>query len=846
MTVARFSAQPADTGLYRREHEHDACGVAMVATMRGTAGHDIVVHALDALRNLDHRGATGADPLVGDGAGILTQVPDAFFRAVLDADLPPAGSYAVGMAYLPDDAAERSVAEARIEEIAADEGLRVIAWRDVPVTPDLVGRAARECMPFFRQLFVASDSGLTGIALDRVAFCLRKRAEHEAEVYFPSLSARTVVYKGMLTTGQLEPFFPDLSDERFTSELALVHSRFSTNTFPSWPLAHPYRLIAHNGEINTVKGNRNWMRARESQIHSELFPGNLERVFPICTPGASDSATFDEVLELLHLGGRSLPHSVLMMIPEAWENHESMDPARRAFYEFHSTFMEPWDGPACVTFTDGTLIGAVLDRNGLRPGRYWVTDDGLVVLASEAGVLDIEPERVVRRGRLQPGRMFLVDTAAGRIVSDEEVKSTLAGENPYEEWLHAGLIGLADLPEREHIIHTPASVARRQRTFGYTEEELKILIAPMASTGGEALGSMGTDTPIAVLSERPRLVFDYFTQLFAQVTNPPLDAIREELVTSLGSSIGPEGNVLDATPAHARQVVLPFPVIDNDELAKIVHINADGDLPGYSTVVVKGTYDVGGGEDALRARLHEIFAEVSAAIRDGARFVVLSDRDSDRDLAPIPSLLLTSAVHHHLIREKTRTQVGLRRRGRRRARGAPRGPARRLRRRGDQPLPRDGDRRGHGAARRHHRGHRGEGRREPDQGARQGRAQGDVEDGHLHGRVLPRRAGLRGHRPVAGPRRRVLHRHRPASSAASASTSSRPRSPTGTRPRTRRTASGRRTASCSSVASTSGAARASRTCSTPTPSSGSSTPRAPVGTTSSSSTPRGSTSSRAG
>ncbi|MFL6169564.1 MAG: glutamate synthase subunit alpha, partial [Ornithinibacter sp.] len=341
MTVARFSAQPADTGLYRRENEHDACGVAMVATMRGTAGHDIVVHALDALRNLDHRGATGADPLVGDGAGILTQVPDAFFRAVLDADLPPAGAYAVGMAYLPDDDDERAAAQARIEEIAASEGLRVVAWRDVPVTPDLVGRAARDCMPVFRQLFVASESGLTGIELDRVAFCLRKRAEHEAEVYFPSLSARTVVYKGMLTTGQLEPFFPDLSDERFASELALVHSRFSTNTFPSWPLAHPYRMIAHNGEINTVKGNRNWMRARESQIRSDLFPGDLDRVFPVCTPGASDSATFDEVLELLHLGGRSMPHAVLMMIPEAWENHATMDPARRAFYEFHSTFMEP-------------------------------------------------------------------------------------------------------------------------------------------------------------------------------------------------------------------------------------------------------------------------------------------------------------------------------------------------------------------------------------------------------------------------------------------------------------------------------------------------------------------------
>ncbi len=659
MSVARFSAQPDDVGLYRREHEHDACGVAMVATMRGTAGHDIVVHALDALRNLDHRGATGADPLVGDGAGILTQLPDDFFRAVLDAELPPAGAYAAGMAYLPTDEAARSVAEQRITEIAEAEGLTVLAWRDVPVVPDLVGEAARATMPCFRQLFVAARDGRSGIELDRVTFALRKRAEREAEVYFPSLSARTVVYKGMLTTGQLEPFFPDLSDERFTTELALVHSRFSTNTFPSWPLAHPYRLIAHNGEINTVKGNRNWMHARESQLDSDLLGSDLSRLSPVCTPEASDSASFDEVLELIHLGGRSLPHAVLMMIPEAWENHTSMDPARRAFYEFHSTFMEPWDGPAAVCFTDGTLVGAVLDRNGLRPGRYWVTDDGLVVLASESGVLDLQPENVVRRGRLQPGRMFLVDTAAGRIISDEEVKSGLAAEHPYEDWLHAGVIELADLPDREHIIHTAASVARRQRTFGYTEEELKIILAPMARTGGEALGSMGTDTPIAVLSERPRLVFDYFTQLFAQVTNPPLDAIREELVTSLASSIGPEGNLLDANAAHARQVVLPFPVIDNDELAKIVHINADGDLPGFETVVVRGTYDVSGGEASLRARLHEIFAEVSAAIAEGARFVVLSDRDSDRDTAPIPSLLLTSAVHHHLIREKTRTQVGL-------------------------------------------------------------------------------------------------------------------------------------------------------------------------------------------
>ncbi|MFC7492497.1 MULTISPECIES: glutamate synthase large subunit [unclassified Knoellia] len=660
MSPTRFSAHPADTGLYRRAHEHDACGVAMVATMRGTAGHDIVEHALTALRNLDHRGATGADPLVGDGAGLLTQVPDAFFRAVLEVELPAAGAYAAGMAYLPQDESTRADAEQRIAQIATEEGLEVLAWRDVPVAPELVGEQARACMPAFRQLFVAApDRSVTGIELDRLAFCLRKRAEREVEVYFPSLSARTIVYKGMLTTGQLEPFFPDLSDERFASELALVHSRFSTNTFPSWPLAHPYRLMAHNGEINTVKGNRNWMRARESQLVSDTISGDLDRLFPICTPDASDSASFDEVLELIHLGGRSLPHAVLMMIPEAWENHAEMDPARRAFYEFHSTFMEPWDGPACVAFTDGTLIGALLDRNGLRPGRYWVTDDGLVVLASEAGVLDLPAEKVVKRGRLQPGRMFLIDTAAGRIVSDDEVKSELAAENPYEEWLHAGLLSLDQLPPREHIIHTAASVARRQRTFGYTEEELKILLAPMARSGGEALGSMGTDTPVAVLSDKPRLLFDYFTQLFAQVTNPPLDAIREELVTSLGTVIGPEGNMLGASPVHARQVVLPFPVIDNDELAKIVHINADGDLPGYATHVARGTYRVAEGEAALRSRLDEICTEVSEAIARGARFVVLSDRDSDRDHAPIPSLLLTSAVHHHLIREKTRNMVGL-------------------------------------------------------------------------------------------------------------------------------------------------------------------------------------------
>ncbi|WP_409485660.1 glutamate synthase large subunit [Arsenicicoccus dermatophilus] len=659
-TFARFGAQPADQGLYRGDQQHDACGVAMVATLRGHAGHDIVDQALLALTNLEHRGATGADPLVGDGAGILTQVPDEFLRAVAGFQLPPAGRYAVGTAYLPMDQDQRAEAVGTIERIAAEEHLQVLGWREVPVEPGCVGQVARDCMPSFAQLFVADAAGeRSGIELDRVAFCLRKRAEHEAHVYFPSLSARTLVYKGMLTTAQVEQFYPDLSDERFATELAVVHSRFSTNTFPSWPKSHPYRYIAHNGEINTVKGNRNWMRTRESMLASDLIPGDLSRLFPICTEDGSDSASFDEVLELLHLAGRSLPHAVLMMIPEAWENHAEMDPARRAFYEFHSMFMEPWDGPACVTFTDGTVVGAVLDRNGLRPGRYWVTDEGLVVLASESGVLPIPDERVVRRGRLQPGRMFLVDTAAGRLVGDEEVKGELAAAQPYAQWLQAGVIRLADLPDREHIVHTAASVTRRQQTFGYTLEELRVLLTPMAVDGAEALGSMGTDTPIAVLSSRPRMLFDYFTQLFAQVTNPPLDAIREELVTSLGTAVGPEGNALVPDPAQARQVELSFPVIDNDELAKIVHINADGDLPGYATHVVSGLYPVDAGAEGLRARLAEICAEVARAIRGGARFVVLSDRDSDHELAPIPSLLLTSAVHHHLIREKLRTEVGL-------------------------------------------------------------------------------------------------------------------------------------------------------------------------------------------
>ena len=647
-------------GLYDPAFEHDACGVAFVATLSGIPSHDIIARGLHALRNLDHRGATGADPKTGDGAGILMQIPDGLLRTEVDFELPRMGAYAVGNAFLPTDPDAASKAKAMIEQIAEEERLTVLGWRVVPTDDRALSDLTRSNMPYFEQLFVtAKDAPLMGIGLDRLSYCLRRRSQHEAGIYFASLSARTLVYKGMLTTEQLELVFPELLDERTASALAVVHSRFSTNTFPAWELAHPFRMIAHNGEINTVMGNRNWMRAREALLASDVVPGDLERLFPICTPDASDSASFDEVVELLHLGGRSLPHAMLMMIPEAWENNEDMDQARRDFYAFHSCLMEPWDGPAGVVFTDGTVVGGVLDRNGLRPGRFWVTDDGLVVLASEAGVLDIPAEKVIQKGRLQPGKMFLADLSQHRLISDEEVKAGLANGAPYGEWLHGGRMLLSDLPEREHIVHSHASVTRRQQVFGYTEEELRIILAPMASAGAEPIGSMGTDSPIAALSDKPRLLFDYFSQLFAQVTNPPLDAIREELVTSLYNTIGPEQNLLKPGPSSCRRLVLPFPVLNNDDLTKIVKINRDGDLPGYATYVARGLYEVSGGAEALSAKLDQICADVSKAIDGGARIILLSDRHSNGELAPIPSLLLTAAVHHHLVREKSRTQVGL-------------------------------------------------------------------------------------------------------------------------------------------------------------------------------------------
>jgi len=657
---------PTKQGLYDPRFEHDACGVSFVADLRGRRTHRMVELGLASLCNLDHRGATNAEPNVGDGAGILIQVPDRFLREVVDFELPEAGSYATGIAFLPREQEPEAAAMAGIEKIAASEGLQVLGWREVPVDHSMIGQQAADVEPSFRQVFLAVADGhapLADIALDRKCFVVRKRIEHELEtgddaVYFPSLSARTLVYKGMLISYQVGTFFTDLADERVESALALVHSRFSTNTFPSWPLAHPYRFVAHNGEINTVMGNENWMRAREALLETDTIEG-LERAFPICTPDSSDTARFDEVLELLHLGGYSLPHAVLMMIPEAWEHHESMPDWKRDFYRFHASVMEPWDGPASIAFTDGTVIGAVLDRNGLRPSRYWVTEDGLVVMASEVGVLPIDPATVVQKGRLQPGRMFLIDTHLGRIVGDDEIKEALAAQQPYGEWLHAGLVHLDDLPPRDFLTPQHASVVKHQRVFGYTTEELKILLAPMARTGAEPIGSMGTDTPVAVLSDRSRLLFDYFQQLFAQVTNPPLDAIREELVTSMGSTIGPEANLLRPGPSSCRQVVLPHPILTNDQLAKLLYINDDSDMPGFKPFAIDGLYRVAEGGEGLRRALDEVRAKVSAAITEGAKLIILSDRYSSDELAPIPSLLLTAAVHHHLIREKTRTQVGL-------------------------------------------------------------------------------------------------------------------------------------------------------------------------------------------
>jgi len=664
---------PPAQGLYDPRMEHDSCGVNFVCHLHGVATHRIVQLGIGALCKMQHRGALGAETNTGDGAGLLIQVPDDFYRQVVPFDLPEAGRYATGIAFLPqgDDPADQAAAE--VSRIAVEEGLEVLGWRDLPIDDSMIGDAARSTEPTFRQVFLAGLEGPegrpAGLDLDRIAYVVRKRTEHEVVVadkngqdhgvYFPSLSARTIVYKGMLTTLQLSEFFADLTDERVVSALALVHSRFSTNTFPSWPLAHPYRFIAHNGEINTVQGNRNWMRAREALMATQVLDGDLDRLFPICTPGASDSAGFDEALELLTMGGYSLPEAVLMMIPEPWENHAEMSDDRRAFYQYHASLMEPWDGPASIAFTDGTVIGAVLDRNGLRPSRYWVTSENLVIMASEVGVVDVPTSEVVEKGRLQPGRMFLIDTNEGRIIRDDEIKAGLASARPYRQWLERNLVHLDDLPPRERTTLDEGTLIQRQQTFGYTHEALKLLVAPMARDAKGAIGSMGTDTPVAVLSDRPRPLYDYFQQLFAQVTNPPLDAIREELITAVCTTVGAEGNLLNPRPESCRQVHLPHPVLTEDQMAALIGIDGPGGPDGFTSRVLDGLYEVSRGGEGLADALDRLRSEASAAIRDGVTLIVISDRGTSPALAPVPSLLATGAVHHHLIREKTRTRVGL-------------------------------------------------------------------------------------------------------------------------------------------------------------------------------------------
>lgn len=648
-------------GLYNPSAEHDACGVGMVATLRQTPEHRIIEDAITVLNNLDHRGAVGAEENTGDGAGIVMSMPDEFMRASIDQVLPPLGAYAAGMAFLDRDMATAAGQAQAIADIVADEGAQVLAWRDVPTNPNGLGLQALASMPLLRTLVIADAQGQAkDRALDRIAWRIRKRVEHEVGVYFASFSTRTITYKGMLTTHQLPSFYLDLSDPRMKACIALVHSRFSTNTFPSWPLAQPFRIIAHNGEINTIQGNRNWLKARQGTFCSDVL-GDLSKVLPIDVPGYSDSGTFDECLELLYLAGRSLPHAISMMVPPAWQSNTALDPQVRAFYAYNNTLIEPWDGPADIVFTDGTQVGAVLDRNGFRPGRWQVSDDGIVVLASEAGVLDsIAPEHVVAKGRLEPGRMFLVDTAQGRIIDDEEIKQELGSLHPWDKWLEGNEIALEQLPEREHVRHSGVSVQRRQRAFGYTHEDIRMILTPMANTGKEPLGSMGNDTPMSVLSKRSRMLFDYFTQKFAQVTNPPLDWERESIVTSLSSAIGPEPNLLEDSPEHAKKIVIPLPVIDSDSMAQLKRLDRAPILEGhYRPYVVKGLYQVAGGGQSLEQRLEEIFEEVDTAIAQGSNFIVLSDRDSDHTWGPIPSLLLTSAVQHHLLRKATRTQVSL-------------------------------------------------------------------------------------------------------------------------------------------------------------------------------------------
>jgi len=656
---------PPKQGLYDPQFEHDACGVGFVVNIKGKKSHEIVRQALTILVNLRHRGACGSETNTGDGAGILMQMPDKFFRkacGALGMKLPAYGEYGVGMLYMPRDEAERKICEAELEKIVREEGQELLGWRTVPTRNETLGSVARQAEPQMRQIFVKRSASIKDpLAFERKLLVIRARATHEIRkthpaFYVPTFSHRTIAYKGMLMCEQVDEYYPDLADAEVESALALVHSRFSTNTFPSWQRAHPYRFIAHNGEINTLRGNINWMHARESLFQSELFGADIKKLLPIIDTDGSDSAMFDNCLEALVMAGRSLPHAVMMMIPEPWSNHETMSDEKKAFYEFHSCLMEPWDGPASIAFTDGTMIGAVLDRNGLRPSRYYVTKDDLVIMASEVGVLEIPPDRVLTKGRLQPGRMFLVDTQAGRIIADEEIKQQIVTAQPYRKWLDEHMLELGQLPEISNLPEPDhESVLQRQQAFGYTFEDLRIIMTPMAKTGVEAIGSMGTDTPLAVLSDKPQLLYNYFKQLFAQVTNPPIDCIREEIVTSAETTIGSEGNLLEPKPESCRLLELKNPILTNEEFAKIRSIKQ----PGFRAVTLPILFKASEGELGLERALENLFAQASQAIKNGDNIIILSDRGINKENAPIPALLAVAGLHHHLIREGTRTQVGL-------------------------------------------------------------------------------------------------------------------------------------------------------------------------------------------
>jgi glutamate synthase domain-containing protein 2/glutamate synthase domain-containing protein 1/glutamate synthase domain-containing protein 3 len=654
MTPPRPGSAPS--GLYDPAYEHDACGVAFVARLDAVPSHETVERALTALANLEHRGAEGADANTGDGAGITVQIPDAFFRAAFD-ELPPSGAYGIGVCFLPRDTARRAEIEQLVETTIADEGQRLLGWRDVPVDKKHVGETARAHAPIFRQVVVGAAAGLDQDAFERKLYVIRRVAELAAgpDLVVPSFSSRTLVYKGMLAAPQLAGFYPDLADPLFASALALVHSRYSTNTFPSWELAHPYRLIAHNGEINTLRGNVNWMRARESQLRSELFGDDLAKVLPVIRPSGSDTAAFDNVLELLVLAGRSLPHALMMMIPEAYEGRDEVPDYLRGFYAYHGCLMEAWDGPAAISFTDGRVIGATLDRNGLRPGRWYETADGWVVLASETGVLDERPENVVRRGRLQPGKLFLVDLAQGRIVPDEELKREIATQRPYAKWVDEETVNLRSLPVAEAPAPPTETLRTRQLLFGYAQEDMKVILAPLARNAEEAVGSMGNDTPLAVLSRRKPLLYSYFKQLFAQVTNPPIDSIREATVMSVTASVGSERNLLDETPEHARQLVMANPILRDSELEQLRHVRSGV----FMSWTIDTTWDAAEGVEGLGHAIARICAEADDALGAGSNILILSDRKAGPERVPIPSLLATSAVHNHLVRAGTRLQAGI-------------------------------------------------------------------------------------------------------------------------------------------------------------------------------------------